>query len=98
MNLYLYHKTQIAIYSDLLTLSTSYFQHITPHHFYMRKYNLVSCTSGVPTLRGLIPRGSNPPHLQVGVFESLHIRIVRRGYCFVLFFNFYPIRYGDTGV
>ena len=68
-------------------LSTSYFQHIIPHHFYMQKYNLVFCTSGLLMFaRFDTPTGSKSSHLQVGVLESLQIRSVR------------TIRYGDTAV
>ena len=49
--------------SELLMLSTSYFHHFIPHHFYMRKYNLVSCTSKVPTLWGSISYGAPNGHI-----------------------------------
>ena len=41
----------LSVSSERLKLSTSYFEQIIPHQSCMWKYNLVSCTSGVPMLR-----------------------------------------------
>ena len=62
--IYVYNiKPQIAISYELLILSTCYVHHFIPHHFYIRKYNLVSCTTGVPTLRGPISKGVPNGHI-----------------------------------
>ena len=77
------YKTQIPTSSELLTLQTSYFQHIMPYHFHMREYNLVSCTRGVPMFEVRSPK---PPHLQVGVFEfGVYVEGSRRYINFVIF-------------
>ena len=104
MDLNLYHKTQSVVFSELVVLSTSYFRHIIPHRFCMRGCNLVYCNKqGIYATytRFDTPWGSKPPHLPVGVFESLRNWSERRGACrylFVLFVDFYLVRYGDAAV
>ena len=57
------HISQIAISSEQLTLSASYFQHFMTHHSYMWKCNSVSCTSRVSMLRGSIPHKVQNCHI-----------------------------------
>ena len=92
-------KTQIAISSKQLMLSTSYFQHIIPHHSYMQKYNMVPCTSGVLTLRSLIPHEVQNHHMKHS--NCLKFCVYVDGSCrywLVLFINFYFICYENTAV
>ena len=64
----------IAITSEQLKISTSYFQHFILHHFSMGKYILVFCKSSVGFTRSNTPWGSKPAHLHVEAFKSLRIR------------------------
>ena len=63
VDLYLQHKTQIAVTYQQLMLSTPYFQNFVLHHFSICKCSLVPCTIIVPTLRGLIPHLVQNPYI-----------------------------------
>ena len=89
-----------CVFWTVKALLTCYFHHFIPRHFRMREYNLVSCTSGVSTLRCPIPQGV--PNGDIFRWErSNRFKFVKYvegscSYWFVLFVNFYVIRYGDT--
>ena len=71
------HHVCIAITSQQLTLSTSYFHHFILHHFSTVKCILESWTdirADVPTCD--TPWGSKLPYLRVGVIKSLQTRFV----------------------
>ena len=59
------HHVCIAITSQRLTLSTSYFHHFIPHHFSTVKCILESWTISVPTFLRAIPPGVQNYHIFV---------------------------------
>ena len=80
----------ITMTSEMLMLSTSYFQHFIVHHFSMGKYILVFCKSTVLALQGSIPLGVQNCHIfHVEAFKSLQFWCVRRG---VLLLLICPVR------
>ena len=72
--------------------------HTTPFLYSKMHFGVLDyIRADVPTCD--TPWGSKLPYLRVGVIKSLQIRfVVERSYIylFVLFVNFYAIRYGDT--
>ena len=98
VDLHLYHQTQIAISSELLTLSMSYFLHIILHG---KIYFGVLHKQGTDITRFDTPRiqKRHIPKSECSNHFKFLVYIVR-SCCYwpIWFINFYFIRYGDTGV
>ena len=93
---------KIATSPEPYMLLTSYFQHFILHHFSLVKLILGSCISFVPVLQCPIPLGVQTGHIfRQDISINFKFGLYAEGSCtyrFVLFVNFYLIRYGDTAV
>ena len=80
-------------------LSPSYFEHVVPHHFSLRKSTLVSYSCSLPMLQSTIPRGvQNPGSSLQECPNCFKIDMHVKDYWFLQIVEFYHFRYGDTAM